>query len=475
MASFVASNQLTDLNKMYHNLQTRLASCQNLSDFSPFIETLFSKNELKQQLFKFLEQQFEQERIANPPSSNRIRSLYIETNEMQIIPSMDVQAHILSYVPSRDFLTLHLVSKHFNQILRQYANIYNDNHYILEVTDFIGDSCKGWKTRICHQKARVFVQSQSNEPLLQQQIPKPYNQIKRWTIYHDDNQGSNHLLSLLQNNINQIHSLNLMYVPDAFTRLLSEQSVSFHNCKVLKAQHYIKCTNMFSKLRYLNIRLYGKDAHRMLAYLPKSLLFLSIFVMNTHGITDEVIKIPSTVQWLRTYGENGISYDLSECDELMGWATTHSMFERVLQNTFLWPIDHVIPYIRINNWYSKNYYMKSMFPARLVWLSQISDAERDLEAECMTLDEVRRKLSTFSNREKRMKPEARWFVLKWHSYCDGTPGTNNVLFESVMEMSVLNKTERTKKMFNIDEVTKLGKGYWIKNMYIINSIQMTGF
>eukprot|EP01083_Nonionella_stella_P186373 682038_1 len=431
MASFVASNQLTDLNKMYHNLQTRLASCQNLSDFSPFIETLFSNNELKQQLFKFLEQQFEQERIANPPSSNRIRSLYIETNEMQIIPSMDVQAHILSYVPSRDFLTLHLVSKHFNQILRQYANIYNDNHYILEVTDFIGDSCKGWKTRICHQKARVFVQSQSNEPLLQQQIPKPYNQIKRWTIYHDDNQGSNHLLSLLQNNINQIHSLNLI--------------------------------------------LYGKDAHRMLAYLPKSLLFLSIFVMNTHGITDEVIKIPSTVQWLRTYGENGISYDLSECDELMGWATTHSMFERVLQNTFLWPIDHVIPYIRINNWYSKNYYMKSMFPARLVWLSQISDAERDLEAECMTLDEVRRKLSTFSNREKRMKPEARWFVLKWHSYCDGTPGTNNVLFESVMEMSVLNKTERTKKMFNIDEVTKLGKGYWIKNMYIINSIQMTGF
>eukprot|EP01083_Nonionella_stella_P051548 136887_1 len=481
-SSLATSNQFSYLNKMHQNLQTRLASCQYLSELSPFIEMLFDTNELKQQLSKLLEQQYQKERITNPSPPNKIRSLYIETNQMQSIPSMDVQAHILSYLsqPEFELSGIHLVSKQFNQIMNRYAHIYNDNNYTLEISDANGDTSKGWRIEIDHNDRQIFVDRKAdNEPLLKQQIPTPFNQIKRWNVHHhhDDNKGNKYIINALQNNANHIHTLNLKCVSPIANNCLPESSVSFPNCKVLTVNHYIQCTNMFSKLRRLDLILPTKDANRMLEYLPKCLLFLSLSLYNNTG---EIIKIPSNIQWLKTEGKEAILYNLNECKQLIGWRVSHNIVDVTLQNAFLWPIRYVIPLVQItstaHNRRGGNIYMRKTFPARLVyWILEawayfyVSDAYNG-----MILSDVEKKLNTFSDDEKLVDPRARWFIMKGHSSGWTAPTaalkSNDVLEKilPILKLFIADESERENAALNLREMIKLKECRWIQQIYRLN-------
>eukprot|EP01083_Nonionella_stella_P075025 203703_1 len=479
-SSFEISSHVRDLIQMHQNLQTQLSSCQTLCDLSPFIEMLFDQTKLKKQLSKLLEQQFEQERITNPSSSNKIRSLYIQTNQMQLIPSMDVQAHILSYLSSNDFHQIHLVSKHLNQIMNEYAHIYNDNHYILQIKDCMSDTSIGWKSRISHQHSTCIVYRVSdNAASSNQSIPKPFNQIKRWKVFE---MGSEHILNALQSNADHIHSLDLECSPLMTCRLL--QSVSFPNCKVLITNHYIECTPTFSALQYLDLKLSTANADHLLEYLPKCVIFLSLNLCNRAGttrLTREVVKIPSTVQWLRTYGDDTILYNLNECQQLFGWSVSAIILDAMLQNTFFWPIRYVIPYVQITkNAFSHtdiDVYTKQTFPALLIYLRwEFCGFKWNFNQSKvgMTLSQVQNKLNTFNTEERLVDPKARWFMMNLARSMDYDHEDCNYgsvsRFTSMMELLIADETDRNKITVNLLQMIKLSDCGWMRNMLNVTTL-----
>lgn len=288
-------------------LQTKLGSFDDASDLFQFIQIIYDNHQSRQQLVTSLNKQ-----LLQISPEMRLK-LLIRLNQMQTIPSPDVQSHIISYLNHNDLSNIPVVSKNFNGIVHRNAYIYNENGYVL----IIRRSENSVPTiNIDHENKAIRVTTSNGE------VPHPFNQIRKWGLFDGD-------ITLLENNANNIHSLALITCYSQLT----ENELKFPNCIALQASQTNilanDCFICFGNLQCLwlyRINITHNKMNRILKHCSKSLLFLSLLDLKLEYKTcddeekdDEYIEVPSNIQWFTFYSlDKNIGYDLSECSKIIG-------------------------------------------------------------------------------------------------------------------------------------------------------------
>ena len=129
----VPQKTLNDIDSMYYFLSQRLNTAQQMTDLIPFIQKLIPLNELKQHLKSALDKRYKSTKTMDQindinnkiESENNIRSLFISLFALNGIPSNNIHAHILSFLPSTEYKKLPLLSTHFRDIFRNSPHLYN--------------------------------------------------------------------------------------------------------------------------------------------------------------------------------------------------------------------------------------------------------------------------------------------------------------------------------------------------------------
>ena len=124
--------QCTDT--MYHTLKEKLNLAQTTTDLIPFINILINIGNLKNLLSNLLDKEFKNEKKktiskSNMNDKNKIRSLFLSIFILNGIPSDVVHAKIISYLPSKEYRKLPIISKTFRNIMKNNPFIYIEKGY----------------------------------------------------------------------------------------------------------------------------------------------------------------------------------------------------------------------------------------------------------------------------------------------------------------------------------------------------------
>ena len=254
-SDIVPQKSLNDIDSMYTLLTQRLNSSKAITDLIPFIEKLIPLQQLQQYLKASLDTKYQcvksmevndgkEERIE---SENNIRSLFISLFALNGIPSDNIHAHILSYLPAREYKKLPLLSTHFRYILKKSTWLYNNNGYRIQL-EISRNNLKLEKSDDYQTAIKVYHNSEfSNHPgihfvALSSNIAKrnlspenlnnmilPISQIKRWKVFeewindfsfgmntinpeidHFKNKHNKYMIDLLSQNASKIEKLEIM-------------------------------------------------------------------------------------------------------------------------------------------------------------------------------------------------------------------------------------------------------------------------
>eukprot|EP01084_Bolivina_argentea_P148849 260150_1 len=377
----VCLTHLQDLGCMYQYLQTKLISAQTFDGLLPFIELFFDKDELKSKLSSILEQQYNIE-LLNTPTENfskGVKSLFIKCNQLNGIPSDNVHAQIISYLPSKDYRRINSVSKHFRQIMQKYPWIYHEKSYTIYVYPNYIDDTQRWQMFANHNEQRIEFRPSENTKARQISIiPNPFTPIKRWyyrcTCDEAKYDGNTHdfALDLLTANSERIHSL-FVDASDVKQPLDALSKLSLPNCKLMgilgmydsSISHvFIKCRT-FKNLKYLFLSgLKVEHTNDILTNVGDALIALSLddIYDNALNATMEPIVIPSSIEWLEVAEEHypyqfdgsdvdHTFIDLSKCNSVIGMIVHGEML-----NNIIWPTKYIIPYVQIVDEYEVDYF-----------------------------------------------------------------------------------------------------------------------
>eukprot|EP01084_Bolivina_argentea_P301314 519782_1 len=167
-----------NLDSMHHYLVEKIKSINQMCDLLPFLDSLISLDQLKKILESELQKQYDLQK------SQEMRSLFLSSLGLQIIPS-EVQAKILSYLPSTDYQKLPVVSKHFRNIMRNHTWIFNEKGYTLKLYFSMSyfDSDTGTTIITNHKNQEIEVWATENRVIKDfAQSPIQIDKIMNWTI-----------------------------------------------------------------------------------------------------------------------------------------------------------------------------------------------------------------------------------------------------------------------------------------------------
>ena len=131
---------LRSIDTMHDYLQSKLKSINNVFDLIPFIKHLIPLNNIKIQLSAALHQQLQKYNKSKHNSQDQnnsnstIRSLFISSYSLSGIPSDDIHAKIISFLPSNEYKKLPMLSTHFRDIMKNHAYIYNKIGYTIDIS-----------------------------------------------------------------------------------------------------------------------------------------------------------------------------------------------------------------------------------------------------------------------------------------------------------------------------------------------------
>ena len=188
---------------MHNYLQTKLKSIDNVFDLIPFIKHLIPLNNIKIQLSAALHQELQKYNKSKDNSQEQnnsnstIRSLFISSYSLSGIPSDDIHAKIISFLPSNEYKKLPMLSTHFRNIMKTHSYIYNKMGYILDISlqnsywrRVIGfDFCVNHREKRFDIKAMEYIGDDDDMKEIPDSIPYepkkidfPFDKLNIWQI-----------------------------------------------------------------------------------------------------------------------------------------------------------------------------------------------------------------------------------------------------------------------------------------------------
>ena len=524
-SDIVPQKTLNNIDSMYYYLKQKLNDAKQITDLIPFIKKLTSIKELKQHLNLSLDKQY---KSAEPESDTNIRSLFVSLFSLNGIPSDNIHAHILSFLPAIEYKKLPLLSKHFRFILRNNPYLYNNKGYTTRLEFQIDpkDMNDKSKTRVLihHAEATweadlgINFSAAANPRLTPKDIENctiPMHQLKRWCIkeqYHWDRQRvsksvnyfddahNKYILELLADNTKTIEKLEMkLQTKKLIQKVLNTDNIKFNQCKVLSITDsndiILKDVNVFKKLQCLEIFVtkYNydrittlKSINSMIKCTASTLKCFQLkkerssvpFYNNAFHATqdDDAVYMAKGVEFCSIEVESKIKIDLSECVKLIGVQLLGVDFKDIK-----WPkrSDYVIPFVCIGD--GKDLFDQiiaqqlNMRSICLLKREEIPSSEasdeiggyyREPNYEWKYEDDkvIQQRVSAVKALSE-CKEEAKCMVLDKES-CD------KMLFYRILEYAVNDENKRNKMLKQCKRWWYLNSANWIVNIsYVLNMVK----
>ena len=363
---------VNDMNCMYQYLKQKLSSSLQLTDLIPFINTLLNIDELKIQILTSLNKQYQIENSKQSSSSinleskSKLRSLFISLFALNGIPSDIIHANIVSFLPSKEYKKLPILSKHFRNIMMNNPFIFNEKGYSVD----LGYSMRNFsankvsKISIKHQNNQIHVfplNSDEHKTTLSDKTTNKitqFDKIKCWkmvpaeymygrlTEEKEDAKPIQDKHNIFISNLILKYNKNIERLdisiadPDIISNIF-EKSSSFNQLSVLSLLHLehndpemILNTTSFKNLEYLEFGINSStnivDINHILDHSSKSLKALklrkiaaagSVYFDSPWDVTrlsgDKEIKLPTNIEWI-SMTQLGLTLDMTECNKLIG-------------------------------------------------------------------------------------------------------------------------------------------------------------
>ena len=404
-SDIVPQKTLNNIESMYHYLKQKLNDAKQITDLIPFVKKLINIKDLKQTLKSSLDKQYQTAKknesqssnITNTSqSANNIRSLFVSLFSLNGIPSDNIHAHILSFLPSVEYKKLSLLSKHFKFICKNYHYLYNDMGYIVQLKFSIAperlSKTSTTSINVYHTgSAGIYISAMDKKHPSKlssddiNNLTVPITQIKKWAfveeyVWRDPDEsmsmdatqdGNNQIINnLISTHSNKIEKLEVQLTKKNISDNVFNVYNQFNQCKILSitdAKDVSLSPNTFKNLQCLEITtsddFFGaemtlKNVNGILKSITSNLTCLQYkFTKPTFRIhrnrsmsmdienCDEIC-IPSQIEWLsiETVGRDNVSLDLSECNKLIGVQLMGIDYDKVK-----WPKDktRTIPFVCI--------------------------------------------------------------------------------------------------------------------------------
>ena len=393
-SDIVPQKTLNNIDSMYYYLKQRLDNAQQITDLIPFISKLMKIDTLKDDLKSLLDEQYKSAKSMDKitekqESSNNIRSLFISLFSLNGIPSDNIHAHILSFLPTIEFKKIPSLSKHFRYILKHNPYIYNSKGYkvhlsfITKVEELNNtsitaiDTCHKpkWSSSIGINLTAIDIIMKAAFPILSETSDLnnhtiPMSQIKKWKITEPstwrvrfdisdrnffEERHNQQLLDVLTQNANKIEKLEVVLRAEAILKkIFTDGDINFHQCKLLEIKDsggIIFRADAFKNLQYLDIdrsmmrgRINIENVNSIMKYTENTLKGLR-FRNNSYNV-GRSLNIPQGIQWCHIDVSNTFKVDLSKCDQLIG-----AKMLGIPSGNIIWPKreDYIIPFVCIGH------------------------------------------------------------------------------------------------------------------------------
>ena len=410
MASTITYNSFLDEESMYNNLKERIQNAQYFTDLLSFIPLLFTLDQFKIDLISALEKKYEATSSMESEQNSQIRSIFVAFNIFKGIPSDIMHANIISFLPSKDYKKLPLVSKNFRNIMLNYPFIYNEKGYKISISNMMHTLLQTPLKITFEHKCHSIVLS--NEPinvprsLLLEHSQIPINNIRYWSLNRNPAGSIKELLIKYQSSI---HKLEIETYQDTINTITDKANgFKFEQCKMLSLSGSIlpvlENKDIFCKLQCLEIfyntsmgmggmpppnmmameppsnpmiggppsnpmmgmlmpemivmppwmkptKEFHSTLNKMLAHLSPTLkcLTLSLPRCSITNESDDTLVIPENIEWLKLKIDSKV--DVSKCNKLIGmYLNKPSAF----YGTIKWPKDYLIPFVDFSNRHCKD-------------------------------------------------------------------------------------------------------------------------
>ena len=386
MATVIAPQKaLNNTDSMHYYLKQKLLSSTSIRDLIPFLKFLIGIDELKKQLLCLLDVQKQIETsthittttLRQHEDKSKIRPLFLSTFSMNGIPSDHIHAHILSFLPSKEYTKIPILSKHFRNVMIRNQAIFNEKDYEIKLKFESKNYYKYGKTEVnvWHHHKQMAIDSayDVNDEQLCKYHEKPnyiiqLNKIKHWQLYNGSGREEKYekvshpfedahnitLRNILFKHNNNIEILEVCIGDEGdkiFSNLFKIKD-SFNRVKVLQIHldmlknPLIPHQTSFKNIQHLQISfgahfrqdLNAKfDEWSNIMVHTKSLKSL-IITRRTRGSwfaktfdDDKVMRLPANIEWI-SMCKFGFTLDMTDCDKLIG-----VRLMGVDQNRILWP------------------------------------------------------------------------------------------------------------------------------------------
>ena len=163
---------LNDIGSMHYYLKQKVTKSKHTTDLIPFINQLIDIEDLKRQIIASLDKQYQKENSLNSTpsealieSKSNLRSLFLSIFALNGIPSDIIHANIISFLPSKEYKKLPILSKHFRNVMINNPFIFNDKGYVIDLKFCNKNHSlnKLSEIQILHENQTVVVQSVVDE------------------------------------------------------------------------------------------------------------------------------------------------------------------------------------------------------------------------------------------------------------------------------------------------------------------------
>ena len=517
-SDIIPQKTLNDIDSMYYYLKQKLNTAKQITDLIPFIKKLMNIKELKQHLDTALDKEY---KSAEPKSDINIRSLFVSLFSLNGIPSDNIHAHILSFLPSTEYKKLSLLSRHFKFICRNNPYLYNNMGYTVQLTFSLDRKClsKDSKTGI-----KVYHTGSSWNPVgvyftaMDKKKPSklsskdvnnliiPIKQIKRWKLREEyvwrdliqrhgilkDNEwqdGHNQYLcdDLLKTHINNIEKLQIQLKHKDIIESVFGESNQYNQCTVLSimdSKDIVFTKSTFQNLQCLELitddeysfgtEMSIENVKIIIEATPPSLKCFQYKSSKSRRYrrleminTTETLRIPAQIEWcsIMTSASQTLSVDISDCDKLIGVQLIGVNEEKII-----WPNDgaYMIPFVCISTGKEKirdkNLNVKGVCLLKKQRIVDDDDSGypwRDSRYKWVYDDDEKMNkvnaIKVFDVEESKKSEEEKCMVLDRN-------GCDEILFYRILQYAVKDENKRNKVLKMCKRWWYLGSADWLKNI-----------
>ena len=371
-SDIVPQKTLNNIDSMYYYLKQKLNDAKQITDLIPFIEKLMNMNEIQQHLHTSLDKHY---KSVETKSDLNIRSLFVSLFSLNGIPSDNIHAHILSFLPSTEYKKLSLLSKHFKFICSNHPYLYNNMGYIVQLQFSVDSKTLSEDSKtgvdIYHKQERWgsslgvnFAARNKMDPtkLTSNDINNliiPISQIKRWKIKeeyvwrdlgqrqlskkNDFEDGHNKYLceELLKIHSNKIEKLQVQLKNADIIQNVFNVWNTFNQCTILSIMDSkdlklrkgtftnLQCLELETDQEYsFDAEMSSENVNNIIRSTSTNLKCFHYKcskprryrVLRGNMNKDETICIPADIEWLsiETNAPETVVIDMSECNKLIG-------------------------------------------------------------------------------------------------------------------------------------------------------------